>query len=76
MVFNRRMGQKLKSTIEADKELIQSLGGPTQLARRLGLNQLGSVQRVQNWTVRGIPAEVKLAYPDIFLRNLKQEVAA
>lgn len=58
--------------IEADRALIQSLGGPTQLAKRLGYTKPGSVQRVQNWTVRGIPPSVKLAHPEIFLSGLKR----
>ena len=57
-------------TIDADRALIQSLGGPTQLARLLKLEKFGSVQRIQNWTVRGIPPAVKLAYPAIFLSDL------
>ncbi len=59
--------------IEADRALIQSLGGPTQLAKRLGYTKPGSVQRVQNWTVRGIPPSVKLAHPVIFLADLKRK---
>lgn len=58
-------------TLEADRELIQALGGPTQLAKRLGYQKPGSVQRVQNWTVRGIPPAVKVAHPDIFLTSIK-----
>ncbi|MEH6436682.1 YdaS family helix-turn-helix protein [Massilia sp. DD77] len=46
-----------------DKELIEKLGGPAKLAHKLGF----TVQRVQNWTVRGIPAQVKLDHPDLFL---------
>ena len=57
-------------TLDADRALIQSLGGPTQLARLLKLEKFGSVQRIQNWTVRGIPPAVKLAYPEIFLADL------
>lgn len=45
-----------------DKELIESLGGPAKLAARLGY----SVQRVQNWIVRGVPAQVRLNHPEIF----------
>jgi hypothetical protein len=65
------MTHELNPTIEADRSLIQSLGGPTQLAKRLGYQKPGSVQRVQNWTVRGIPPAVKLAHPDIFLTELR-----
>lgn len=59
MVFN--VGMK-------DKDLIISHGGPTKLARLLGLDtKRGGVQRVQNWMTRGIPASVKLEWPDLFL---------
>ena len=49
-----------------DKELIEKLGGPAKLAHKLGF----TVQRVQNWTVRGIPAQVKLDHPELFLLPL------
>lgn len=64
------MNTKHPTTLEADQELIKSLGGPTKLAELLGFKKAGSVQRVQNWTVRGIPAAVKLAHPAIFLAGL------
>jgi hypothetical protein len=32
----------------------------------LGYSKAGGVQRVQNWTVRGIPAKVKLENPELF----------
>lgn len=61
-------------TLDADRELIRHLGGPAQLARMMGLTSRHSVQRVHNWTQRGIPPAVKLQYPEIFLapRLLKQ----
>lgn len=48
--------------IATDSELIKSLGGASALADRLGY----TVQRVYNWTTRGIPPYVKLDNPDIF----------
>lgn len=45
-----------------DKERIESLGGSAKLAHMLGY----TVQRVQNWKDRGIPAKVKLDHPEIF----------
>lgn len=51
----------------SDSDLIEKLGGPTQLARLLDYRKPGSVQRVQNWKARGIPARVKLARPDLFM---------
>ncbi|MGZ9713919.1 hypothetical protein ACXX82_24280 [Glaciimonas sp. GNP009] len=44
------------------------LGGPAKVAELLGLDKTrGGVQRVQNWTTRGIPPKEKLARPDLFL---------
>lgn len=48
----------------SDKDLIESLGGATKLAARLGPGY--SVQRVQNWKDRGIPPQVRLDHPDVF----------
>jgi hypothetical protein len=57
----------------SDKELIERLGGATKLAARLGC----SVQRVQNWKDRGIPAQVRLDHPDVFpLPHILQSVKA
>jgi hypothetical protein len=52
--------------LAADNALISDLGGVAELARRLDY----SIQRVQNWTTRGIPAEEKVKRPDLFLRHL------
>lgn len=49
-----------------DAEIISHHGGPSNLARLMGLEKPGSVQRVSNWIARGIPAEVKLAHPELF----------
>ncbi|MDR3386841.1 MAG: hypothetical protein P4L92_07290 [Rudaea sp.] len=54
-------------TVDADRRLIESLGGPAKLAKLLGFDPDGGTQRVQNWKARGIPASVRLARPDIFL---------
>lgn len=65
------------NTPNTDAELIKSLGGPTKLAETLGYDKAaGGVQRVQNWMTRGIPAAVKVQYPDLFLRAVvKQETS-
>jgi hypothetical protein len=47
----------------SDRELIEKLGGATIVAKQLGYVP----QRVQNWTVRGIPAREKLKHPELFL---------
>ena len=65
VVFNSDMDTK-----HEDSALIDELGGPTKVAELLGLDTAnGGVQRVQNWTTRGIPPKEKLARPDLFLRN-------
>ncbi|MNV92749.1 hypothetical protein D3C71_1873700 [compost metagenome] len=52
-----------------DTELIKALGGPAKVAEMLGFDKgNGGVQRVQNWLVRGIPAQVKVDHPDIFMK--------
>ena len=62
------MDDKLKN--QTDKDIIDELGGPTKVADLLGYDKAkGGVQRVQNWTTRGIPPRVKLAYPELFLRD-------
>lgn len=49
-------------TMTTDKEQIERLGGSAEVARMLGY----TVQRVQNWKDRGVPAKVKLTRPDLF----------
>ena len=53
-----------------DRELIEHLGGPAKVAELLKYDKNGGVQRVHNWMARGIPARVKLAHPEIFLRDV------
>jgi hypothetical protein len=57
------MDKKLQ--IQLDKELIALLGGSSALSKRLGL----SIQRVHNWSTRGIPPSIKIAYPKLFLNK-------
>ena len=52
-----------------DKETIERLGGPAKVAELLGLDKHGGTQRVHNWIARGIPAQVKLDLPEIFLNK-------
>ena len=56
-------------------ELIESLGGPATVAALLGYAAPGAVQRVSNWKRRGIPAAVKVARPDLFMRELADGAA-
>lgn len=53
--------------LEADRALIDALGGTSKLAAKLGI----SAQVVTNWKTRGIPARVKLDWPDLFLPDMK-----
>ena len=57
MLFNSRMN---------DAQLIESLGGPTKLARMLGYKGASGSRRVHNWIKRGIPPRVKLENLAIF----------
>lgn len=59
-----------------DQELIESLGGPSAVAKRLKFTMPGGAQRVQNWLSRGIPAQVKLDHPEIFLAKKKKAKAS
>lgn len=61
--------------ITRDKALIEELGGPAKLADRLGYDKDGGVQRVQNWTTRGIPAAVKVTRPDLFMKDAIKRAA-
>ncbi|WP_083488032.1 hypothetical protein [Stenotrophomonas koreensis] len=49
-----------------DSELIEKLGGPANVARRLGFDMPGGTQRVQNWKYRGIPPLIRVTRPDVF----------
>lgn len=61
------MGMK---TVQTDRERIDLLGGSAKVAAMLGLPKHIGTQRVNNWKVRGIPSDVKLQYPHIFLTDL------
>ena len=63
-------------SIAQDRARIDALGGCTKVADLLGLPKQGGAQRVSNWKSRGIPADVKLAYPEIFLVNMPLPSAA
>lgn len=57
--------------IQSDRQTIERLGGPAKVAELLGYEKsLGGTQRVCNWLVRGIPAAVKVARPDLFMPTL------
>jgi hypothetical protein len=54
--------------MKSDSELIHDLGGAAKVADLLGYKKPGGVQRVHNWISRGIPAQVKITFPHLFLR--------
>jgi len=66
----------VKTQVEKDAELIESLGGPASVAKLLDYSDESGTQRVFNWTKRGIPPKVKLDHPDIFLADLSHRTAA
>jgi hypothetical protein len=70
MVFNRCMKPN-----QYDIDLIRKLGGSSKVAELLGLDKQGGAQRVQNWLARGIPAQVKVDFPSIFMPELAQAPA-
>ena len=59
----------MRAGMKTDSELIHDLGGPARVAELLGFDKAIGTQRVHNWITRGIPAQVKLDYPHIFLSN-------
>ena len=56
--------------IQNDADLIKRLGGPSKVAEILAIDKRGGAQRVQNWMVRGIPSQIKVNYPHIFMPEL------
>lgn len=66
MVCNAPMNKDL----HPDAPLIAELGGPTKVAKKLGLTP----QRVQNWLTRGIPAQVKVDHPRLFMKRPRRAV--
>lgn len=52
-----------------DADLIDELGGPTAVSDMLGYEKPNGPARVSNWQVRGIPAQVKVDHPEIFMRK-------
>ncbi|EKD97690.1 MAG: hypothetical protein ACD_23C00777G0002 [uncultured bacterium] len=49
-----------------DAEIIETLGGATAVARRLGFKTPDGARRVHNWIKRGIPPRVKLDHAALF----------
>lgn len=57
-----------EKVMHKDAELIDSLGGPADVARRLGFEMPRGTQRVQNWKYRGIPPYTRVTRTDVFGR--------
>lgn len=66
VVFDKILNTVFNAGHMTDAELINHLGGPTKVAELLKYDKQGGVQRVQNWLVRGIPAQVKLDHLELF----------
>ena len=53
-----------------DQQIIEDLGGVTKVAKLLKYDlEKGGIQRVSNWMKRGIPAQVKVDHPKLFLKK-------
>lgn len=61
----RRM-ESTTTALHPDATAIDQLGGPAEVARLLGFDKPGSIQRVQNWKYRGIPEVIRLRRQDVF----------
>lgn len=69
-LINAMFKSEPMETLNQDRALIQSLGGPSKVAELLALPKKGGLQRVQNWLTRGIPPAVKVQRPDLFMPHL------
>ena len=54
--------------MKSDTEILNDLGGASKVAELIGFDKkAGGVQRVHNWYERGIPAQIKLDFPNFFI---------
>jgi len=60
------MNAKPPIEVHPDAQLIEQLGGPAVVARALGFEMPGGVQRVHNWKSRGIPPLTRITRTDVF----------
>lgn len=56
-----------------DSKIIDALGGTAAVAKKLGFKTPAGCARVSNWRRRGIPAQVKLDFPWLFLAAQKEQ---
>jgi len=66
IAFNARMNAQNPTDVHPDSLLIDQLGGPSVVARALGYDTRGGVQRVHNWKSRGIPPLIRITRSDVF----------
>lgn len=57
------MSARTASSIRRDAKMIKALGGPSAVARRLGI---ADRQTVHAWITRGIPSHVRVRHWDLF----------
>jgi len=55
--------------IHKDAEIIEELGGCSELAKKLGMEGKNQANTVRQWRYRGIPARVILANMKLFGRK-------
>ncbi len=55
-----------------DADTIRALGGPTAVARLLGLETPNGARRVHNWIKRGIPFRVKVEHKAVFDKTVRK----
>lgn len=65
------VGFGMTQTQITDQEIINLHGGVSALARKLNYK----IQRVQNWTNRGIPYKEKVSHPELFMNQKSNQQA-
>jgi len=56
-----------------DSDIIEYYGGSKALCKKLGWAGISQEIKVYQWKKRGIPAAIKLKYPEIFLKRKFKE---
>lgn len=63
----------MEHLIEQDRQRIAELGGPAKVAEMLRFEKGRGTQRVHNWCSRGIPAAVKVRWPNLFMVQASEQ---
>ncbi|MGU9992872.1 hypothetical protein RVU55_16855 [Bordetella avium] len=66
----------MKPDLHPHAAIIDAHGGPKKVAERVSVERPCSIQRVWNWTRRGIPAEVRLLHPWLMAGPVAQQEGA